>query len=267
MYRVTIEGTTLEELKKGVIKRYGEVCREIGNNEIKQEQVETIESEAVPPVEQDAPSVEQVIPLAPVVEPPVESVDGILDSENIPWDKRIHNSIKTQSKLGVWKLRRNVDKALVQQVKAELVSNSAPTAPVPPAPIDSATPIVEAPKAITLPRIEVPPNPVEPSTASAPTSVVETTLTPTPIEAPSPAPIEAPPIPPLASASGHTLETFIADFHMIVGKLLTEGKLTQEYINELTAHFKVDKIWSVNDQQKAEMFDSFADFGFVQKVV
>ena len=42
-----------------------------------------------------------------------------LDSDGIKWDERIHSETKSQNKDGTWRLRRNVDKALVDQVIAE----------------------------------------------------------------------------------------------------------------------------------------------------
>ena len=49
----------------------------------------------------------------------VSNVD--LDSEGSPWDGRIHSSNgKKLAKEGTWQLKRNVDPALVEQVKAEL---------------------------------------------------------------------------------------------------------------------------------------------------
>lgn len=44
-----------------------------------------------------------------------------VDSEGLPWDGRIHSSSKEKLvKDSTWKLKRGVDKALVEQVKAEL---------------------------------------------------------------------------------------------------------------------------------------------------
>lgn len=42
-----------------------------------------------------------------------------LDSDGIKWDERIHSETKSQNKDGTWRLRRGVDKALVDQVIAE----------------------------------------------------------------------------------------------------------------------------------------------------
>jgi len=73
------------------------------------------------------------MPPAPVVTPPTSTV--LLDSEGLPWDKRIHASTRTK-RVGddTWKLMKGVDKALVEQVKAELRATMAvPTPPQHPA--------------------------------------------------------------------------------------------------------------------------------------
>lgn len=51
-----------------------------------------------------------------------ETVTNVpVDSEGLPWDGRIHSSSKEKLvKDSTWKLKRGVDKALVEQVKAEL---------------------------------------------------------------------------------------------------------------------------------------------------
>lgn len=41
------------------------------------------------------------------------------DSAGVMWDERIHAETKTQNKDGTWRNRRNVDKALIEQVVAE----------------------------------------------------------------------------------------------------------------------------------------------------
>ena len=87
---------------------------------------------------------------APAI-PPVEAPAGTAtappthDSDGTPWDVRIHSGGKTfmQSgpKVGTWKLKKGVDPALVEQVKAELLAVVAAPAPV--APVE--VPVVAAP--------------------------------------------------------------------------------------------------------------------------
>ena len=92
--------------------------------------------------------------LKPTPEVPVAPSGG-LDIDGYPWDERIHSSGKTQNKKKVWNLRRGVDRALVEQVRAETIGSDEPK--VPPAPV------VEAP---VIP--EVPPAPVVEVSAAVP---------------------------------------------------------------------------------------------------
>jgi hypothetical protein len=77
--------------------------------------------------------------------PPVEDDDEAwadppgtnnLDADGIPWDARIHAGTKTRLKANnTWKLKPGIDKALVDQVRAELTGVQAAVAvPAPPAP-------------------------------------------------------------------------------------------------------------------------------------
>ena len=71
-----------------------------------------------------------------------------LDSQGLPWDSRIHSSSKATIADGSWKLRRGVDPAEVEKVKAQLkelmavpqalvtdLHRGVATIPVPPAPV------------------------------------------------------------------------------------------------------------------------------------
>jgi hypothetical protein len=53
-----------------------------------------------------------------------------LDSNNLPWDARIHAATKAKIADGSWRKKRNLDEALEQSVEAELLSIMG--APVPP---------------------------------------------------------------------------------------------------------------------------------------
>jgi len=68
---------------------------------------------------------------------PEQAATDHLDADDIPWDERIHAGTKTRLKASnTWKLKPGVDKALVEQVKAELKGIQAvpaPPAPTPPA--------------------------------------------------------------------------------------------------------------------------------------
>lgn len=85
--------------------------------------------------------------------PPATATGGPeLDSDGLPWDSRIHSETKNQNKDGTWRVKRNTDPALVEQVKAEL--RAALSAPVPPAPPAEAPPAVPpAPPSDDLPPV------------------------------------------------------------------------------------------------------------------
>lgn len=76
-----------------------------------------------------------------------------LDSAGIPWDVRIHAGSKARMKAdNTWKLKPGVDKALVEQVKAELLGVQA--VPVPPAPPVT---LADAAAVSTVPQAPPPP--------------------------------------------------------------------------------------------------------------
>jgi hypothetical protein len=69
---------------------------------------------------------------------PEQAATDHLDADGIPWDVRIHAGTKTRLKAdNTWKLKPGVDKALVEQVKAELKGVQAVL--VPPAPTPTLT--------------------------------------------------------------------------------------------------------------------------------
>lgn len=151
---------------------------------------------------------------------------GEVDSEGIPYDARIHSSSREKVANGTWRNRRGVDKALVEQVKASYRG-----APVQSAPVQPQQQVYQAP-------------------------VVQQS-----------APVAQPVIAPMPTMnSGHTSDSFVANFPQIFATLITEGKITQEYVNTLKAHFKVDQIWMISNDQKAQLFTSFVEYGLIQKV-
>lgn len=104
-------------------------------------EVETPKSEPVvsstpatePTVQEPAPNCQpsqEVASTAPSTAEPAHSAPTAdLDSAGLPWDERIHAGTKTTNKDGTWKTRRGVDKALVEQVKAELTGGQQQTTP------------------------------------------------------------------------------------------------------------------------------------------
>lgn len=158
---------------------------------------------------------------------PALDMSGELDAEGLPWDARIHSSGKSKYKKdNTWTLKRGVSDEEAARVKGEYRNILA-----------QATPMA-SPEVVLAPLSQ----PV-----SAP--VVQ----------------QAPPALPTMT-SGHTVETFKANFPLILGGLITEGKVTQDYINQLKAYFKVDEIWMLNDEQKANLFESFVGYKLITKV-
>lgn len=91
----------------------------------------TAAESATPPAASASSANDSPFPVAPSAPAPVattststitETVTNVpVDSEGLPWDGRIHSSSKEKLvKDSTWKLKRGVDKTLVEQVKAEL---------------------------------------------------------------------------------------------------------------------------------------------------
>lgn len=232
MYQVTVKGTNLNELKTAMKNIYEELNGTTLVKGMEKDLKKIVEAEE---------------PVKEVKEEPVkESVElnMELDADGIPWDKRIHAGSKAKLKDGTWRLKRNIEDDLVKEVKAELkqkVEQAANPAPIPAAPINENTPVV-------TPEVEQPAPKAEP--------VKE--MQAQPIEP------QRPPQPQMTQ--GHTVETFSQNFPMILGQLLTNGTVTNEYLETLKNYFKVDQIWNINEEQKKEMFNSFVEYGFIQKV-
>lgn len=262
MYQVTIKGRNLEELKKAVSDIHNELCSGTICNEMIKDMNNSVEIVDDIPIT-NGPS-EEVYKIDPhthdvaehIIKPPVVlAMDNTIVPENVvyqnigptsgveldgvghPWDARIHTVRKTKTVKGVWKLMRGIDKDLVAKIQTE--ANSGVQA-VP------STPVLTAP--LSVPQV------VEP----APVPLV--------INTPPLTPVTPPPTPLMNTNGGHTLETFTTNFAMIVGTLISEKKVTPEYVEQLNKYFNVTQIWEIDDNQKAEVFESFSNFGFITKV-
>lgn len=167
-------------------------------------------------------------------------VDNEVDSEGIPWDSRIHTSKKTQNKDGTWKLVKGVDKNIIPHVKAELRARVGTQA---------------------SPKVIAESNFIQPT---EPTPVVTQPVMQTPAQPVVTMPSAAAPIPQLQS--GHTLQSFQASFALILSNLVTQGKLTPEYLNTLKNHFGVAEIWQASPEQQSACFTEFVNCGLIQRV-
>lgn len=72
-------------------------------------------------------------------------VDIELDSEGLPWDKRIHSMNKTKTKTGAWKLARNMTDAAAAKVKNELRKTMAAQSELKVVELPVETPVTHAP--------------------------------------------------------------------------------------------------------------------------
>jgi hypothetical protein len=150
------------------------------------------------------------------------------DSEGLMWDVRVHSSSKNKTAKGAWKLKKGYDKDALAAVKEEQLGVAAPV-------VTPAAPMVDAP--------------VVTPTAAQPAAV----------------PSINPPMPSMQTG-GHTLSTFTANFPLVIASLITEKKITQEWVNELKGHFGVAEIWMINDEQKSQVFDLLVQHGLVVRV-
>lgn len=257
MFQVTVKGESVEHLRSAISNLYSGLCSE-DVKVYKKIEVKTDFDEPVPLTQSLEVPEKETLTLPNGTEAPKDeyygdpkdikgysdstSLDLDLDTLGIPWDKRIHAASKGKVKDGSWRLKRSMDEAVVAEVIAELkqtVQQQLNPVEIPAAPINEATPVV-------APVVE---------------EVITETEHPPVIAVASPV---APPQPNMGQ--GHNLDTFITNFPIILGSLISEGKITNDYLAQLREHFKVDQIWNLNDAQKAEMFESFVSFGFIGKV-
>jgi hypothetical protein len=231
MYYVKAQGKSLVELKKAVAA----VLRELSGEEkitgsSKVDMGNFMAAENSPESDDEFETVDSPYKNfeAPITAP---TVPGEVDAENIPWDGRIHASSRALTKDGTWRTRRNLDDATYKTIKNELLANRGTVAQ----PVYTA-PVYEAP-AIVTPPVVAPPVVTPPTIAM-----------------------------PMMNNGGHTVDSFRANFAMIIATLVTEGKVTQEYLNQLKDYFKTTEIWMLNDEQKAQVFEAFIGYGFVKKV-
>lgn len=233
-----IKGNSIEDLQKKV-SEFNEL---VGNGVTNVVTVEAPVVDLRTPAsnEDEAPVIadnviEEPTPIVATPAPVATRTDNGLDAEGLPWDSRIHTVKQSKCKDGTWKIKRGTDKALVLQVKTELRNQTTQPAPVVP---QAPTPVVETPVQPTLPVQPVP--------------VVET-------------PVQPVPAPQLPSSNGHTVETFLANFEMIMATLITQKKIDQNYVNQLSDYCGVKEIWEANDEHKKEMFNMFVSNNIITK--
>lgn len=227
MYRLSVMGRTPEELRENIVA----LAASYGTETVSSDYKIGID---VPTADDNDDEMEEVESPYKGTAASLSNVMGgnvDIDADGLPWDARIHSSNKKKTTKGVWVTRRGVDDAVYYQVRTELLAQKS-----------------VAPVAVATPSI---PN----NTQAAPVQ---------PVQQLAPAPTPAPVMPQVQG--GHTLQTFSANFPMIVATLVTDGKITQDYVNQWKNYFEVAEIWMITDEQKAVVFEQFVSHGFVTKV-
>ena len=154
---------------------------------------------------------------------------GELDSAGLPWDERIHSGSKKKNADGKWKLRKNVDEALVASVEhehksaiSEKLVAAVPAFMTPAAPAGQLeTPAFLANRAaatVTAP-------------ATVPATLVANAMPPAPAAPPAPM-MAQPPAPPARDFSGLMLQ---------ISKLFASKQISPDYpstiVNRVNAGF------------------------------
>lgn len=243
MFKLSINANSAEELKSNLKAMYLSIFKEEmivdtdhsqvysymeksdGNTEYKNSENEVVDANDLYDHGQNIPSVIN---------------ESQLDSDNLPWDARIHSSSKQKTSEGKWRIRKGIkDPTLIERVKQEIRVSARPTQNLNLHDLNN----------ITLPNNNI---------VAAPVNVAPIVEAPKVVEAPKPAMPQF--------NKGHTLDSFKTNFALIVGNLITEEKIDQNYINQLKQYFQVQEIWQANDTQKEEMFNSFVGYGLIQKV-
>jgi hypothetical protein len=255
MYYVKVEGKTLADLKAGLERHLDELsgygtAKEVS---VKTNKKTTSTSSHDPELHShgneadDDGMIDVESPFANTA-PTMNTntvIDNEVDAEGIPWDKRIHSSSKAKVKNGTWKIARGVSDEQANPIKAELKARVASAPAAAKAHNDSVVQNLH----------QLPPQ----QTYQAPQQVL------TPAAQPVQQPVyQAPAIPKMTS--GHTLETFKNNFALVIANLITEGKLTQDYVNQLNQYFQIQQIWQANAEQIEICFNQFTQAGLIQRV-
>lgn len=275
MFKFLIEGKTIKELKANVDEFFREF--EALQPSVKVNPAQDISAHfaaKLPEVPIDiAPEVAQpavqaaTVPHIPSVsippKTPTPANDYGLDTKGLPWDERIHAVTQATVKDGSWRYKRGVEESTIKTVEAELIERmkgvQAAQMEVP-----SSVHQPPAPNQYpghTSPAVPVA-HPVVQPPPIAPPSMNHLNVVPTPVAVVAPPPM---PPPQPAVPSAHTFATFKATLIPTLAKLVKDGKLTHEYQKLLCDHYGVDMLFKVNDEQLAEVFEGFVQYGMIVK--
>lgn len=235
MYQVTVKGRTIEELKDAV----GNVHAELNGQKVVNGLTRNLDLvHHVGGAEEELEDVPSPYVDQPLADDEKTARDEEVDSEGIPWLESIHAASRGKNKDGTWREKRSVTDEQIAKVKSQYLKTLPP----------QADPVLVPEFAKHIPVIVE--NPVS---ATQPTTTINTNI-----------PTVLPPMPTMSA--GHTLDTFKAKFVEVLAALITEKKITQEYVNQLKTYFSITEIWQANDDQKALCFQQWCDLGFIQKV-
>jgi len=166
-----------------------------------------------------------------------------LDSQGLPWDSRIHASTKTFIADGSWKLRRGVDPAEVEKVKAQLKELMA----VPTVTIGSAP---HVPAATVADAFDINEHNSAGYVNLDPNTVTNAPLIVRPVDIPAP---PAPEIVPPAPKSHYLIDQQPATVTLtdLIGRMsaaIAAGKLTQANVTEICVKHGVSEFMLLNNR-------------------
>ena len=276
MLSLNITGKTMTDINNTIMSMASEMDQEVTMDVTTGLMTETLATKSAPTLAQTvavkmSPAVAEAIGVpAPVtaefeatipvvkVAPPQGTVE--LDTDGIPWDKRIHSAGKSLNATGTWRVRRRLDKDVMDKVWAELRA-------IYPDPRTGAT--VEQAVAESQAIIPAAPTPTVAVAQPAPLQtvaqpVVESVTTPAPAGTTEYGNVPVP----TGTKPAHSLATFTANLPLVLTSLINEGKITKEYTAELCTHFGVDAIWEIaSDADKCtNLFDFLVTNGLITKV-
>jgi len=273
MFTISFEVENMKDLQTQVNNMVGQT---LTTETITSQHGVTIEK--LPVVENPVENRNEVVAIAPKFDPnPLEvetqpmavsqAATGAADSHGVPWDSRIHASSRATVKDGGWKKKRNLPDDIYEQVLAEINGNA-------PAPLINESPMIEpplAPTPIPQPIVPVPSVTVAPPVAVPtlpPVNPPPVTHVAPPIQSITPAQVYEPAPVPTSDKPAHNLETFKANFAQIIAQLKVQQLITNEYIQSLNEHFGVAQLWDIiaSEEKITEMFNNFAEYGWVTKV-
>lgn len=269
MFKFLIEGKSIKELKENIEEFFNEFEELKPHVEgpadqdfitelaAKHPKLPKVEAEIEQPARSTRPEPEYpvVLPERPGASAPTLGNDYGVDSRGLPWDERIHSVTQAKVKDGSWRYKRGVEENQIKAIEAELASKARGMQAEQMVTASPNIPFTAPPIPASVPQGVAAASPIPAS--PVPTQIIQT---PAAVVAPPPMPPPQPAVP-----SAHTLKTFKDTLVPTLAKLVTDGKLTQEYINSLCGHFGVDMLHKVNDAQLEEMFNNFVQYGTIVK--